>query len=245
MRKLLFLLLFLTAGATGLLAQSTVTGKVSEPGGMGLPGVSIRVKGTQIGTASDVNGEYTLSGVPNNAVLVFTFIGYTTQEVAVDGRSRIDVALQEDQRQLDEIVVIAYGTAKKKDLTGAVSQLDSKRIEVQSNSTVTRALEGAVPGIQVASIDGQPGLDMGIRLRGAGSTSQNSSNALIVIDGVPAEHSNVLSSLNPKDIESISVLKDAASTAVYGSRGANGVLMITTKNVLRVKPALLSTAVGV
>lgn len=229
MRKLLFLLLFLTAGATGLLAQSTVTGKVSEPGGMGLPGVSIRVKGTQIGTASDVNGEYTLSGVPNNAVLVFTFIGYTTQEVAVDGRSRIDVALQEDQRQLDEIVVIAYGTAKKKDLTGAVSQLDSKRIEVQSNSTVTRALEGAVPGIQVASIDGQPGLDMGIRLRGAGSTSQNSSNALIVIDGVPAEHSNVLSSLNPKDIESISVLKDAASTAVYGSRGANGVLMITTK----------------
>jgi TonB-linked SusC/RagA family outer membrane protein len=229
MRKLLFLVAFLAAVSTGAFAQSTVSGKVNDPGGMGLPGVSILVKGTQIGTATQNDGSYTLSGVPQNAVLVYSFIGFSTQEIAVEGRKNIDVVLSEDQRQLDEVVVIAYGTAKKKDLTGAVTQLDSKGIQAQSNSTVTRALEGAVAGVQVAAIDGQPGIDMGIRLRGAGSTSQNSSNALVVIDGVPAEHANILSSLNPKDIESISVLKDAASTAVYGSRGANGVLMITTK----------------
>src|SRR5690606_22360205 len=132
-------------------------------------------------------------------------------------------------QNLDEVVVIGYGLAKKGDLTGSMTAIESKAISVQSNSTVTRALEGLVPGLQISSIDGQPGVDMGIRVRGAGSTSQNSSNALIVIDGVPAEHENALASISSRDIESISVLKDAASTAVYGSRGANGVILVTTK----------------
>jgi hypothetical protein len=147
MRKLLFLVAFLAAVSTGAFAQSTVSGKVNDPGGMGLPGVSILVKGTQIGTATQNDGSYTLSGVPQNAVLVYSFIGFSTQEIAVEGRKNIDVVLSEDQRQLDEVVVIAYGTAKKKDLTGAVTQLDSKGIQAQSNSTVTRALEGAVASL--------------------------------------------------------------------------------------------------
>src|SRR5690606_29226905 len=132
-------------------------------------------------------------------------------------------------QNLDEVVVIGYGLAKKGVLTGSMTAIESKAISVQSNSTVTRALEGLVPVLQISSIDGQPGVDTGIRVRGAGSTSQNSSNALIVIDGRPAEHDNALSSIHPKDIESISILKDAASTAVYGSRGANGVILVTTK----------------
>ena len=207
-----------------------VTGKVtsaSDP--LGIPGVNIMVKGTTNGTVSDVDGVYSID-VPNDqAILVFSSIGYTTQEVPVNGRSVIDLVLSEDVQNLDEVVVIGYGMVKKGDLTGSMTAIDSEVINVQSNSTVTRALEGLVPGLQIASIDGQPGVDTGIRVRGAGSTSQNSSNALVVIDGVPSEHENALSSINPNDIESISVLKDAASTAVYGSRGANGVILVTTK----------------
>ena len=222
----------------------TVKGKVTDGSGEGLPGVSVMVKGTTSGAATNFDGTFELN-VPDGATLVFSFVGYVPQEVAVGNRSNLTVSLKEDQKALDEVVVVGYGVAKKKDLTGSVSQIDSKTISVQANSTVTRALEGVVPGIQVASIDGQPGLDMGIRLRGAGSTSQNSSNALIVIDGVPAEYPNALSSINPKDIESISVLKDAASTAVYGSRGANGVVLVTTKRGTKGKTNIsLETRMG-
>lgn len=214
----------------GVKAQIVVSGKVVDAKNEGLPGVNILVKGTQIGTISDIDGTFSIPNVPSsNSVLVFSFVGYTSQEVAVGSQKTINVQLLESDDVLQEVVVIAYGTSKKKDLTGSMTAIDSKSIAVQNNSTVTRALEGLVPGLQIASIDGQPGLDTGIRLRGAGSTSQNSSNALIVIDGVPAEHENALSSISPNDIESISVLKDAASTAVYGSRGANGVVMVTTK----------------
>lgn len=229
MKKLLFSILCLGFLTSGIYAQQTVRGQVRDSKGGELPGVNILVKGTQLGTTTQNDGTYTLSDVPRGGTLVFSFVGYLSQEIPVENRSVVDVELKDDERQLDELVVIGYGTAKKRDLTGAVSQVDAKTISVQSNSTVTRALEGVVPGIQVSSIDGQPGLDMGIRLRGAGSTSQNSSNALIVIDGVPTEYPNALASINPRDIESISVLKDAASTAVYGSRGANGVLLVTTK----------------
>lgn len=208
----------------------TVSGTVTASSdGLGIPGVNVLIKGTLTGTVTDIDGSYTLNVPDENAVLVFSSIGYITQEISVNGRSTIDLVLAEDVQNLDEVVVIGYGLVKKGDLTGAMTAVESKAINVQSNSTVTRALEGLVPGLQISAIDGQPGIDTGIRVRGAGSTSQNSSNALIVIDGVPAEHENALSSINPKDIESISVLKDAASTAVYGSRGANGVILVTTK----------------
>ncbi|MBX3239598.1 MAG: SusC/RagA family TonB-linked outer membrane protein [Chitinophagaceae bacterium] len=216
------------------MAQKQVSGKVTDGGGGPLPGVTVTVKGTQTSTTTAEDGIFQIS-VPDRAVLVFSFVGFATQEIAVGNQANITVRLAEAQSAMDTLIVIGYGTARKKDYTGAVTAVNSRVISTQANSTVTRALEGVVPGIQVSSIDGQPGLDMGIRLRGAGSTMQNSSNALIVIDGVPTEYANALASINPRDIESISVLKDAASTAVYGARGANGVLLITTKKGSRGK----------
>lgn len=233
-KKLLLMFSCILCMYAGVFAQVSVSGKVTDASGNPLEGVTVTVKGTAISTTTLENGLFSLSNVPGtNAVLVFSFVGFVTQEAAIGNRASIDIRLLPVESAMDTLVVIGYGTARKKEYTGSVTQVNSKIISTQSNSTVTRALEGVVPGIQVSSIDGQPGLDMGIRLRGAGSTSQNSSNALIVIDGVPTEYPNALSSINPKDIESISVLKDAASTAVYGARGANGVLLITTKKGTR------------
>lgn len=226
-RKLLLMLSFCLC-CIGAFAQKQISGRVTDGSGDPLPGVTVVVKGTQTSTTTAEDGIFQIT-TPDRAVLVFSFVGFATQEIAVGNQTNITVRLAEAESAMDTLVVIGYGTARKKDYTGAVSTVSSKILSTQANSTVTRALEGVVPGIQVSSIDGQPGLDMGIRLRGAGSASQNSSNALIVIDGVPTEYPNALASINPKDIESISVLKDAASTAVYGSRGANGVLLVTTK----------------
>ena len=212
-----------------LTQQKTITGKVTDSSGIPLPGVTVLVKGTNNGMVTDVDGNYTLGNVPGDGTLVFSFVGMKAQEVAVDGRTTINVKMEEETIGIEEVVAVAYGSVKRKDLTGSISTVEGNLISTQANSTVTRALEGAVAGIQVASIDGQPGLDMGIRLRGIGSSTQNYSNALIVIDGVPAQHDNPLSTINSKDIESVTVLKDAASTALYGSRGANGVILITTK----------------
>lgn len=245
-KKLLFMLSCFLCICVSALAQVSVSGKVTDASGNAMEGVTVTVRGTTNSTTTLGNGMFSLSNVPTaNAVLVFSFVGYATQEVKVGSNTTINVRLAEAQSAMDTLVVIGYGTAKKRDYTGSVTQVNSKIISTQSNSTVTRALEGVVPGIQVSSIDGQPGLDMGIRLRGAGSTNQNSANALIVIDGVPTEYPNALSSINPKDIESISVLKDAASTAVYGSRGSNGVLLITTKKGSRGKANIsLETRMG-
>jgi len=209
--------------------KKTLTGKVTESGGFPLPGASVSVKGTSTGTITDVEGNYTLNNVTENATIVFSFIGYKSQEIKISGKSSINVIMQEETVGIDEVVAIAYGTTKKKDLTGSISTVDSKLMTTQSNSTITRALEGSVAGVQVSAVDGQPGLDMGIRIRGLGTASQNNSNALVVIDGVPAQNDNPLSTINSKDIENVTILKDAASTALYGSRGANGVVLITTK----------------
>lgn len=215
-------------------AQVVVSGKVSDAAGP-LPAAAVQVKGTTLGVATDLDGNYQIT-VPNaEAVLVFSSFGYVTQEVAIGQRRVVNVTLQEDNLLIDESVVVAYGTAKKKDLTGSITAVDGGKLAVQSQSTVSRALEGAVPGLQMSAVDGQPGVDAGIRLRGIGSSSQNKSNALVVIDGVPQEAStssntNPLSSINPADIASITVLKDAASAALYGSRGANGVILVNTKN---------------
>jgi TonB-linked SusC/RagA family outer membrane protein len=207
-----------------------VTGKVVDENGSSLPGVNIRVDGTtNIGTTTDANGDYTIEVPGENSVLIFSFVGYTSQQISVAGKSVINVTLVPDVAVLEQVVVVAFGTVKKKDLTGSISSLDPKLVAAQSNSTLTRALEGSVAGLQISSIDGQPGVDMGIRIRGLGTASQNNSNALIVIDGVPSSQSNVLSILNPKDIEAVTILKDGASTSLWGSRGANGVVMVTTK----------------
>ncbi|MDR2765113.1 MAG: TonB-dependent receptor [Tannerella sp.] len=212
-----------------LLQSVGVSGTVLDAAGEAIPGVNVSVKGTTIGTITDANGHFSLEVPSNNAVLLFSFIGYASQEVKVGTQRTLQIVLQEDNLLLEEVVVVAYGTAKKKDLTGSISTVDTKLLVSQSNSSVSSALEGAVAGLQVQKLEGQPGLDMAIRVRGLGSTNENAANALIVIDGVPQEKTNILSSINPNDIASMTILKDAASTALYGSRGANGVVLITTK----------------
>lgn len=207
----------------------TIKGEIFDMNNQPMPGVNIRVKGTTTGVVTDVSGSYTITVPSTSSVLQVSFIGYKSQEITVGEQRTINVTMEEDNLEIEEVTVVAYGTQRKRDLTGSISVVDSKTLSAQSNSTVTRALEGSVPGLQVAAIDGQPGLDMGVRIRGIGTASQNNANALIVIDGVPAVHDNVLATLNPKDIESVTVLKDAASASMYGSRGANGVLLITTK----------------
>lgn len=232
MRKDLFWMLPLWAVGTAVSAQTTaISGKVVDENGVELPGVNVSVKGTQVGTLTDVNGSFSLDNVPGGekAVLLFSYVGYMTQEVKVGNERYLRVKLLENAEQLDEVVVLGYGSQTRASLTGAVSQIDSKVIGIQNVSTVFKALEGSIPGLQVAAADGQPGVDMGIRVRGVSSATGNNASALIVIDGVPAQNENPLSNMNPQDIASVTVLKDAASTAMYGSRGANGVVLITTK----------------
>ncbi len=231
-RFITVLLTLLFVGAAAF-AQSSVSGKVSDETGEPLVGVNVLIKGTTTGTMTDLDGKYTLQSVKQGSVLVFSSIGFTTEEVKVGSSSTINVVMKSDNHFLDEVVVVAYGTQKKKDVTGSITDVNSEIVAIQNTSTVSRALEGSAPGLQVSSVDGQPGYDMAIRLRGVSSTNGASAAALIVIDGVAQQtnstYENPLSQLNPEDIASVTVLKDAASTALYGSRAGNGVILITTK----------------
>ena len=226
-RILLAALACLVLGAQAL-AQGVVTGKVVDAKGEPVAAAGVQVKGTTTGVVTDFDGNFRVNA-GSNATLVFSSIGYKTVEIPVGGRTTLNVVLEDDSLLLDDVVVVAYGTARKRDLTGAMTSIKGENIAAQNVSTISRALEGAAPGIQVSSVDGQPGLDMAIRVRGVSSTIDGSATALVVIDGVPAQTSNPLSTINPSDIASVSVLKDAASTALYGSRGANGVILVTTK----------------
>ncbi len=228
-KQLITTLLVILMIGTQAFAQSAVSGKVTDKAGEPIVGAGVLVKGTSSGTMTDLDGKFSLSGLNSNSVLVFSSIGYETQEITIGNQKVINVTLNDETEFLDDVVVVAYGTAKKRDLTGSMSSIKGDNIKAQNVSSISRALEGAAPGIQLSSVDGQPGVDMAIRVRGASSTTDGSAVALVVIDGVPAQTSNPLSTINPSDIESISVLKDAASTALYGSRGANGVILINTK----------------
>lgn len=227
-RLITTLLVLLTIGAQAF-AQSAVSGKVTDEAGEPCVGANVLIKGTTTGTMTDLDGNYSLTDVRKGAILVFSSIGYTSQEVRLGSSSVVNVVLKSDADFLNEVVIVGYGTAKRKDLTGSLTQIDNKLIASQNSSSATKALEGAVPGIVYASVDGQPGNDAGLRVRGLGSTNVGASNALVIIDGVPAQGDNPLSNMNQEDIASITVLKDAASTAIYGSRGANGVILVTTK----------------
>ncbi|MCB0801103.1 MAG: TonB-dependent receptor plug domain-containing protein, partial [Bacteroidales bacterium] len=222
--------------------QRTVTGKVTDATtGEALPGVTIVIKGTTTGVASDLDGSFTIDVPSGSTILQFTSVGYASQEITVGSRSVIDVALQSDVTMIEELVVIGYGFKKKRDLTGSISSISASNIEDTPVKDVLSALQGRAPGVVVTANSGAPGAGITVRVRGY--SSLNSGNdPLYVLDGVPLE-SNTLSSLNgydmhglnpladinPGDIESIEVLKDAASTAIYGSRAANGVVLITTK----------------
>ena len=204
----------------------TVTGVVTDQTGAPIPFASVVVKGTMKGIASDENGAYTLDGVPSSATLVFSSIGFTNQEAAVAGRRRIDVTLSPTAESLEETIVVAYGTAKKGSLTGSAAVIQSEELEKRITSNITKAFDGQVPGIISTSGTGQPGEGASIVIRGYGSINA-SRTPLYVVDGIPFDGG--LSSINPQDIESMTVLKDASSGALYGARGANGVVMITTK----------------
>ncbi|MDR0811948.1 MAG: TonB-dependent receptor [Paludibacter sp.] len=201
-----------------------VSGRLTDTGGEALIGVSVSVKGGTLGVVTNIDGNYTLSNVPSNATLVFSFIGMKTQEVKVNSRSRIDVTLEEDAIGLEEVVAIGYGTVKKRDLTGAVSSVKARDITLAPVINPIEAMQGRVAGLDIARNDGRAGANSSILLRGNRSLTA-SSNPIYIIDGIQGD----INSLNPNDIASIDVLKDASSTAIYGSAGANGVFIITTK----------------
>ncbi|MBC7568770.1 MAG: TonB-dependent receptor [Spirosoma sp.] len=206
-------------------ADISVRGSVRDDKGESLPGVSIVVKGTQRGTTSDADGNYKIDVSDASAVLIFSYVSYLAQEVTVGNRTTVDVVLKVDNRTLDEIVVVGYGTVKKKDLTGSIASIDTDQIKDQAVSRVDQALLGKIAGVQVKPVSGEPGVAPQIRIRGIGSISAGV-GPLYVIDGFPTDN---IQTINPNDVESIDVLKDASATAIYGSRGSNGVIIINTK----------------
>jgi len=233
-----------------------ITGKVTAfDTDEGLPGVNVVEKGTSNGTVTDIQGNYSLE-VSEGAILVFSSVGYTQEEVEVGNRSVVDLVMTQDIQQLQELVVVGYGTQKRKDVTGAISSVDAKTIESIPSNSFEQAIQGRLPGVQVTQSNPAPGGGLSIRIRGNNSITGNS-EPLFVIDGVPiisnnaaatpggvggggfnGANQNALATLNPGDIASIEVLKDASATAIYGSRGANGVVIITTKSGEAGKPKL-------
>ena len=205
-------------------AQREVTGTILGEDNQGLPGVNVLVKETSVGTVTDVEGNYRLS-VPNGAeILVFSSVGYQTQEVPINNRSTVDLTLSPDVTSLTEVVVVGYGTQEKKDLTSAISTISSKEVERMPVANWNTALQGVSPGVEIQNNQGRPGANSTIRIRGVGSIGNT--DPLVVVDGVPVGSDAVV----PTDVESVQVLKDAAAAAIYGSRGANGVVLITTKS---------------
>nr|WKN35770.1 TonB-dependent receptor [Tunicatimonas sp. TK19036] len=206
---------------------TTVTGKISDTAdGGGLPGVNVLVKGSSTGTVTDINGDYSIRVSDTNATLVFSSIGYMTQEVPLNGRTSINITMEEDVQSLDEIVVVGYGSQLKKEVTGSVQTIDASDLKDVPVSQVTQKLQGRLAGVQINQTTGKPGQGMNVRIRGQLSVS-GGSDPLYVVDGFPI--SGDISNINPDEIQDISILKDAASTSLYGSRAANGVVLITTK----------------
>lgn len=202
----------------------SVSGKVTDMNDEGLPGVNVQIQGTTKGTVTNLNGEYSLSVPSADAILIFSSVGYTTEEITVGNRSVIDITMMEDIQALSEIVVVGYGTQKKSDLTGSISSVESKDITRLSERRLENALQGRAAGVQVTRSEGNPGASASINIRGAGSIGNT--EPLWIIDGVPMDPGNFF---NPNDVESIEILKDASAAAIYGARAAHGVILVTTK----------------
>ncbi|WP_373492572.1 SusC/RagA family TonB-linked outer membrane protein [Aquiflexum sp.] len=226
-------------------AQNEIKGTVIDEDGNPIPGASVIVEGTAIGTVTDIEGKYSLS-VADGSVLIFSFIGYEKQRIVPGGKSIVDVVLKVDTKSLEEFVVVGYGTQRKSDLTGSVTSLSSEDIQIGVNTSLDQMMQGRAPGVQVTQASSAPGGGVSVRIRGGNSIS-GGNEPLYVIDGFPVYNSgnevnpgggqfnefrvapNPLAAINPNDIESIEILKDASATAIYGSRGANGVVLVTTK----------------
>lgn len=245
LKRTVFVILFLVVNLS-LMAQRTVSGVVSDEGNQPLTGVSVVVKNTAVGVVTDIDGRYSLNIPPEGTILQFSFIGYATQDVAIEGRSVINVTLGESVTRLNEVVVIGYGTMRRSEVTSAISSVSNDELKNLSVAGADQALQGKVAGLTTTYNSGQPGGGVSLRVRGI--TTINSNDPLIVIDGVPFTSNTVsnkgydnlggsngqtgnsfLATLNPNDIESIDVLKDASAQAIYGSQAANGVIIITTK----------------
>src|SRR5659263_64260 len=228
MKKLLFLVMMLSV-AGSLFAQRTVEGTVTDAeSGEILIGVTVLIKGTTTGVATDINGRYRLvsAQLTASSVIVYSYIGYITMEQIPGSRTVIDVKLNTDQYVVDEIVVIGYGTAKKRNVLGAVTRVNNEELTRLPVAGVEQALQGRAAGVQVTQNTGAPGEGVSVRIRGAGSIN-SSNDPLYIVDGIPT--ADALKILSPGDIENITVLKDASAAAIYGSRANNGVVLITTK----------------
>lgn len=218
-------MIFLLSGFIAVHAQEvTVKGLVKDVSGEALPGVSVRVKDARAGATTDANGQFTIQALPD-AVLIFSYIGYQIREEALAGRNAVEVTLSVSDQQLDEVVVVGYGTQRKGDITGAVGLVSQEAFESRPNTQFGSIIQGKAAGVQVSSPGGKPNAGLNIRIRGTSSIT-SSSDPLYVVDGVPIADTR---SINPADIESMSILKDASSAAIYGAQGANGVVLITTK----------------
>ena len=210
--------------AMNVSAQTTIKGTVKDANGEEVIGATVMEKGTKNGTTTDLNGNFTLK-VNGKSPLVISYVGMKNQEVSVTGKSSVNVVLQEETTSLNDVVVIGYGTVKKRDLTGAVTSIKSDDIVESPVMNPMESLQGKVAGLDITKTSGQAGSGINLQLRGNRTISGNG-NPLFIIDGMPGDYNT----LNPNDIESIEVLKDASSTAIYGSSGANGVIIITTKS---------------
>lgn len=207
-------------------APIIITGTVKDENGLPIPGVSVKVSGANIATQTGVNGSYKIDLADDKAVLIFSFLGYISQEISVTGKTKVDVTLVEQTSKLNEVVVVGYGTQKRTNLTGAVATVGGEELTKRPVVNAAAMLQGTMPGVQVNQGSGEPGNEgVSIRIRGNGTFSGAGSDPLILIDGVPGNFSDV----NPTDIDNVSVLKDAASASIYGSRAANGVVLVTTK----------------
>ncbi|WP_018478678.1 SusC/RagA family TonB-linked outer membrane protein [Pontibacter roseus] len=220
--------------AADVVQDVAVSGRVLDETGEGLPGVTVVLQGTTRGTSTNANGEFTLPVPASGGTLVFSFIGYTTQQVPINNQSTINVTMQTDAKALQEVVVVGYGTQRKEDLTGSVTVVSEEDFQQGNITTPEQLIAGKVAGVQITSNSGAPGAGSRIRIRG-GSSLNASNDPLVVIDGVPVDNASIsgsanpLSMINPNDIETFNVLKDASATAIYGSRASNGVIIITTK----------------
>ncbi len=220
--------IILTGGETGSVQQSkTVTGKVTDSSGATLPGVSVIIKGTTNGTTSDFDGNYTLANVPGDAALIFSFVGMKSMEISVAGKTTINVKMEDETIGIEEVVAVGYGTQVKREITGSIATIGAEKLDDQPVNQFSQLLQGRIAGVQIAQVNGQPGRGMAFRIRGAASLSAGNA-PLFVIDGLPI--SGDINNINPEEIETFSVLKDASATALYGSRASNGVILITTKH---------------
>src|SRR5690606_25876153 len=234
LKKTIVVITFFAANI--MVGQTVVGGTITDPSQVPLPGVTIMEEGTNNGTVTDFDGSYTLSLETNKPILNFSYIGFSTQTINVGDQTTIDIVLEENQQVLDEVVVVGYGKMKKSDLTGAVSSVNAEQLERFPKVNAADALQGQVAGLNIRSNSSDAeGTGINVLIRGQNSISA-SNTPLIILDGIP--YYGNLSEINPVDIASMDVLKDASSTAIYGSRGANGVILITTKKGVKGKPVI-------